>query len=120
MQVNAALRSAQVSRARNQDGTARGFVPFIGDGNTIDDVMRIAFRNRAVVMSLDGTTANIAEACDRNAVNRDVGGAHTHDLAAVRGGVTEANDVTHRGPCYVTMRTLCRREHLPRPQVRPS
>jgi hypothetical protein len=46
--------------------------------------MRITFGNRAFVMAFDGTTAYIANAGDRDAGDREVGGAYAFDLAAVR------------------------------------
>jgi hypothetical protein len=52
--------------------------------DAVDDVMRITFGNRAFVMAFDGTTAYIANAGDRDAGDREVGGAYAFDLAAVR------------------------------------
>jgi len=63
-------------------------MPVVGNGNAVDDVARIAFSNRAFVMSLDGTTARITDAGDRDPVNREVRGAHTFDLATMRRCVT--------------------------------
>lgn len=71
-------------------------MPFVGDGNAVNHVIRIAFGNGAVVVSLDGTTAYIADASDRDAVNREVGCAHTLDLPAMGRGVTETNHISHR------------------------
>lgn len=59
----------------------------VGDRNPVDDVMRIAFGNRAVIVALDRATTHIANPGDRNAVDREVIRAHALDLAAVRGGI---------------------------------
>jgi len=61
---------------------------FVGYRNAIDDVMRIAFCNRALVVSFDRAAAWIADAGDRNAAHREVGGADAFYLAAVRGRIT--------------------------------
>jgi hypothetical protein len=75
-------------------------MPFVGDGNAVSDVIWIAFGNGAVVMSLNGTTAYIADASDRDAVNRKVMRAHTLNLAAMRLGVTETNHISHWSPFF--------------------
>jgi hypothetical protein len=71
-------------------------MPFVGDGNAVNDVIWIAFGNGAAVMPRDGTTAYIADASDRDAVNRKVICAHTLNFAAMRRGVTETNHISHR------------------------
>ena len=63
-------------------------MPIVGDGNAIDDVARIALGNRAFVMPLDGTTACVTDAGDRNSVDRKMRGADTYDLATMRRCVT--------------------------------
>jgi len=63
-------------------------MPVVGNGNAVDDVARIAFSNRAFVMSIDGTTARVTDAGDRDSVNRKVRGAHAFDLATMRRSVT--------------------------------
>lgn len=70
-------------------------MPFVSDGDSIDEVMQIALGNRAIFMSLDGTTAWIADAGDRNAVDRKMRCADAFDLATVARGVTETNGITH-------------------------
>ena len=62
-------------------------MPVVSDRNIVDDVMRVAFGNRAVVVSLDWATAYIADTGDRDAVDREVSCTHALDLAAVRCGV---------------------------------
>jgi hypothetical protein len=51
--------------------------------NAVDEVMWIAFGNRALFMSLDRTTAYIADTGDRDAADCDVSGADAFDLAAM-------------------------------------
>jgi hypothetical protein len=58
-------------------------MPFIGDRDAIDHVVRIAFGNRADGVTRDGTAAHIPNAGDRNAVDRKLLGAYAHDLATV-------------------------------------
>lgn len=60
----------------------------VGDGKAVDDVARIAFGNRAFIMSFDGTTAWVTDAGDRYAVDRNMRGADTFDLATMRRCVT--------------------------------
>jgi hypothetical protein len=60
----------------------------VGNGNAVDDVARIAFGNRAFLMPLDGTTACVTDAGDRDFINREVRGAHTFDLATMRRRIT--------------------------------
>jgi hypothetical protein len=59
-------------------------VSIVRNGDAVDDVMRIAFGNRAVVVSLDWTTAFVAYAGNGNAADREVRCAHAFDFAAVR------------------------------------
>lgn len=87
---------AKVPDCRNQGGAARRFMPFVGDCHIVDDVTRTTFGNLAVVVSFNRTTACIADACDRFAIDREVVRAYADDLAAVRRRVPETNDVGHR------------------------
>ena len=63
-------------------------MPIVGNGNAVDNVTRIAFGNRAFVVSLDGTTACVTDAGNRYSVDRKIRGAHTFDLATMRRCVT--------------------------------
>jgi len=63
-------------------------MPIVGNGYAVDNVTRIAFGNRAFIMSLDGTTASIPDAGDRYFVDRKIRGAHTFHLATMRRCVT--------------------------------
>lgn len=68
----------------------------VGDGNAINDVIRLSFGNGAAVMPFDGATAYIPDASDRNAVNRKMICAGTLDLTAMRRGVAKTNHISHR------------------------
>jgi hypothetical protein len=63
-------------------------VAFISDGDSIDDVIAISFRNGAAIMAFDRTTANVTDAGDRDAVDGKVICDDTLDLATMRCGVT--------------------------------
>jgi hypothetical protein len=75
-------------------------VSIVRNGDAVDDVMRIALGNRAFFMAFDGTTAYIADASDWDAVDREMVGADAFDLAAVGGGVAEADNVAHFQPFF--------------------
>ena len=77
------LLTAEVPDRRNQGGTASRLVPFVSDRDTVDDVVRVALGNDANGMSRDRTTAHVAHAGHRDAVNREMLRTHAHDLAAV-------------------------------------
>ena len=84
----AGLLSTEVSDRRYQACSTNRLMPIVGNGNAVDDVTRIAFGNRAFVMSLDGTTALVTDAGDRYSVDRKIRGAHAFDLATMRCCVT--------------------------------
>ena len=63
--------------------------------DAIDDMMRVALGNGAVVVSFDGTTALITDTGNRDAADCEMRSAHTFDLAAVGGGIAETDDVAH-------------------------
>jgi len=76
-------------------------MPFIGDRDTVDDVMRIALGNRADGVTRDGTAAHIPDAGDRDAVDREMLRTYAHDLATVRCRISKTNHIAHRLPFVV-------------------
>jgi hypothetical protein len=51
------LLPGKACRRSDQRGTASGLVSFVGNGDAIDEVMRITLGNRAISMSLDRAAA---------------------------------------------------------------
>lgn len=68
---------------------------------------RATFGNLAVVMTLDGADACVADSRDRYSVDREVRSAGAHDLASVGRGVTQPNHVAHYLPFLVRLRIDC-------------
>jgi hypothetical protein len=60
----------------------------VSDGDAIDDVTRIAFRNGAAVVTFDRAAAHIADARDCDAIDGEVICGGALDLAAMRSRVT--------------------------------
>lgn len=89
------LCPAQVCGASNQNGAASGLAPFIRYAHTVDNVMRVAFRNCAVVVSRNRTTASIAYTRDSNALDRNKRCLNTHDLSPVGRSVATTNYPRH-------------------------
>ena len=81
-------------------------MPFIGDRDAVDDMMRIAFGNRADRVTRDRTTAHIPNAGDGNAVDRKMMGTYAHDLATVRRRVAKTNYVGHHSAFIVARRRV--------------
>lgn len=94
------LLFTKISDSCNQGGTTSRFMPLVGDRDVVDDVAPLAFGDLAVVMSLDGTTADVAHASHRFAIHREMLCAYAHDLAAMGCRVTETNDVAHRSAMF--------------------
>jgi hypothetical protein len=59
----------------------------IRDSNAINDMAKIAFGNRTVVMSFDRTCAVVTNASNSDAIDSKMRCAHIHDLAAVGSGI---------------------------------
>lgn len=78
----------EVSDRRYQARSTSRLMPIVGNGYAVDDVTRFAFGNRAFIVSLDGTTAWVTDAGDRNSVDRKMRGADSFDLATMRRYVT--------------------------------
>ncbi len=95
------LFSAEGRNRRDQRSSTSRFMTFVGNCNIVDNMTWISFGNLAVVMPLDGTTARISDAGDRDAIHRKMLGAPADDLAAMRGWVTETDHVAHRSAVFL-------------------
>lgn len=76
-------------------------MPFMRYGDAIDDVVWIALCDRAVVMTFDRTTADIANAGNRDAADRKMMCADAFNLTSVRSRVAETDHIAHRSPFFV-------------------
>lgn len=102
------LLFTKISNSCDQGGATSGFMSLVGDCDVVDDVALLSFRDRAVVMALDGTTACIANAGNWFAIDPEMICAYAHDLAAMGCRITETNYVAHRSALFLGQGLLAR------------
>lgn len=90
-----ALLSREYGLAWHQGCPATCLVPFISDLDTLDDVGRISFGNRASVVPRNRTRTSVAHAGDRDAVDCVMPGCDVNHFAAMTGEVAETNNAWH-------------------------
>lgn len=65
----------------------------VSNGDSVDGVIRLTFSNGAIPVKR--TSAFVADACDGNASDREMGSGDARDFATMAGGVVQTNDVGH-------------------------
>lgn len=108
--IRRAAQSAdgEVRERGSEGGAAAGLVTIVGHGHAIDRMTRFTFDDGALTVCR--TDALVTDAGNGDAADREVGRGDAGDLAAVAGGVVQADDVRHG----------CRSQDCPGPDWRPG
>lgn len=67
----------------------------VSDRDATNSVFGASFDDEANAMTLDRADALVANACNRDSIDREPRRTDTNDFATVRGGVIKANNVWH-------------------------